>query len=209
MGIGSVALRVRHSYTVDEAALKLSPNPPNHIFDVANTERANCCILAPFHLTTQPQQGKMSNSMNIDDFFINVDSTLASAAQAASAATINSAENRAFVEEVVARLAPMVSSYKEKLQARNIRVEVQCYPTGISFTMRYKDGGHHGLSLRGCQKDYRIQITTNFTNDDGKNYEGTDGLSYDKNSWNDRLFEDKLRKSINDFLYYASRHGGI
>lgn len=117
-------------------------------------------------------------------------------------------ENRAFLEEVVVRLQPVVSSYKAKLKERKIRAEVQSYPAGISFTLRYRDGGHHGLNIGGRLENNRIEITTHFTND-GSDHRGTNGATYDKTNWKDSIFENELQKCINDFLFYADRHGGI
>ncbi len=147
--------------------------------------------------------------MKSDDFFANVDVKLSKAAEANAASKNTASENREFLEEVIARLAPVASSYKEKLKERKVQVEVQSYPTGISFTLRYKDGGHRALNIGGRLEDNRIEVTTLFTNDDGRNYKSTSGASYDKNNWKDSVFEDELQKCINDFLFYADRHGGV
>lgn len=147
--------------------------------------------------------------MKSDDFFVSVDTKLSKSAEADTASKSAASENREFLEEVVARLAPIVSPYKARLKERNIHVEVQSYPAGISLTLRYKDGGHRGMSIGGRLENNRIEITTSFTNDDGRNYTGTSGATYDKNNWKDSIFEDELQKCINDFLFYADRHGGI
>lgn len=147
--------------------------------------------------------------MKSDDFFANVDSKLRKISEAEAASNDRSAENREFLELVVARLAPIVSSYKAKLKERNLHAEVQSYPTGISFTIRYKDGGHHGLSIGGSLETNRITMTSSFTNDDGRNYTSTNGATYDKSNWKDELFEEQLQKCIQDFLFYADRHGGV
>jgi hypothetical protein len=92
---------------------------------------------------------------------------------------------------------------------RNIHVEVRTHSTGISFTLRYNDGGHHALNIFGSLRDNRIEMSTNFTSDDGRNYTSTSGASYDKSNWKDSLFKDALEKCIKDFLFYADRHGGV
>ena len=146
--------------------------------------------------------------MSTDDFFKKVDETRATTAKATVAANITASENRVFLEEVVARLSPLVSEYKQKLRDRSIHAEVQTYPTGISITLRYKNGHHRALNLGGRLEDYRIEMTTSFTNDDGRNYKSTSGASYDRSNWTDILFEKELQKEISDFLFYADRHGG-
>ena len=147
--------------------------------------------------------------MSNDDFFAGVDAQLSKMAAAEATAKDTAAENREFLQEVVIRLAPIVASYEQQLGARNIKVEVRSYPTSISFTMRYKDGGHFGLNISGSRQNNRIEMSNSFTNDDGRNYTSTSGASYDKSNWNDSLFKDELEKCIKDFLFYADRHGGV
>lgn len=147
--------------------------------------------------------------MNSDEFFANVDVKLSKSAEADAASKNAASENREFLGAVIARLTPITSSYKAKLKERNIQVEVQSYPTGISFTLRYKDGGYRALNIGGRLEDNRIEITTLSTNDDGRNYKSSSGASYDKNNWKDSVFEVELQKCINDFLFYADRHGGF
>lgn len=147
--------------------------------------------------------------MKSDDFFTNVDSKLRKISEAEAASKDKAAENREFLQEVIARLAPVGSSYKAKLKERNIHAEVQSYPAGLSFTLRYKDGGHRGLSIGGSLETNRISITSSFTNDDGRNFTSTNGATYDKSNWKDEVFEEQLQKCIEDFLFYADRHGGI
>jgi hypothetical protein len=147
--------------------------------------------------------------MSVEDFFSKVDATLSKVAEAQMTARSMADQNRQFLETVIVRLSPTVFAYKEKLRERGIYAEVDSYPTAITFTMRYKDGGHHGLRIGGKLESNLIEVTTSFTSDDGKNYTSTDGGSYDSANWNDSIFEAKLRKCIEDFLFYADRHGGL
>lgn len=86
--------------------------------------------------------------MKIDDLLSNLNIKLSNSDEAEAASKNAPSENRPFLEEVVARLTPTVSSYETKLKERNIQVEVQSYPTGISFTLRYKDCGYRALNIR-------------------------------------------------------------
>jgi len=146
--------------------------------------------------------------MSVEDFFSKVDGTLNKAAETKAASQDAAAQNREFLEAVIARLSPLATAYKAKLRERGIHTELDSYPTGINFTMRYNDGGHHGLRIGCTLERNRIEITSSFTSDDGKNYTSTDGASYDSTNWNDNIFESKLQKCIEDFLFYAERHGG-
>ena len=147
--------------------------------------------------------------MKIDDFFASVDSTLRKTSEAETASNEKAAENYELLQEVVARLAPVVSSYMEKLKERNINADVQNSPASLSLTLRYSDGGHRGLSINRSLKTNEISITSSFTNDDGKNYTSTNGTAYDKSNWKDDVFVEQLHRCIEDFLIYANRHGGI
>lgn len=147
--------------------------------------------------------------MNREEFFSSIDAKISRASRAETNPRNLPAENQAFLETVVARLQPLVASYRTKLEERQIVAEVKSFPACISFTLRYRDGGHCGLTLDGRLDDRRIEITAHYTNDNGRNYVNTGGVTYGKENWQDSIFEDALQKCIDDFLSYAGRHGGI
>lgn len=147
--------------------------------------------------------------MNSDDFFAEVDTQLSKSAAAEAASKSTATENSEFLEQVITRLSPIVASYREQLNARNIRVDVQINASSISFTLRYNGGGYHGISIFGSHPGNRIEMNTNYTGDGGKRYTGTTGKTYDKSNWQDSLFEEALQQCIKDFLFYAGRYGGI
>jgi hypothetical protein len=146
--------------------------------------------------------------MQDDEFFSKVDSKLLKTAVETSETEKVNAENREFLEEVIVRLNPIAESYEAKLKERNIRTEVKSYPGGISFGLKYKDGGHRTLTIGGYQESNRIEFKTHFTNDDGKNYVSTSGKTYQKSDWQDLIYVEELQKCIDEFLYYQNRHGG-
>lgn len=147
--------------------------------------------------------------MNREEFFSSIDAKISRASRADTGSADMPAENQAFLETVVARLQPVVASYQAKLAERQISAEVKSFPACISFTLRYRDGGHCGLTLDGRLADRRIEITAHYTNDNGRNYVNTGGVTYGRDNWQDSIFEEALQKCIDDFLSYASRHGGI
>lgn len=144
--------------------------------------------------------------MNREEFFSSIDAKIS---RANIGAVDIPAENQAFLETVVARLQPVVASYQARLAERQICAEVMTSPASLSFTLRYRDGGHYGLTLDGHLDDKRIEITAHYTNDNGRNYVSTGGVTYGRDNWQDSIFEDALQKCIDDFLFYAGRHGGI
>lgn len=146
--------------------------------------------------------------MNIDDFFSKVDTTLQKTTEAEGTVRQAATTNEAFLREAIARLAPLFSTYKDKVRARGLYAMVEAYPTALAFVMRYRDGGHHTLHIGGELKTSRLQIRTFYTNDDGKDFHSTDGKSFDSSTWKDSLAESRLQTCIEDFLFYADRHGG-
>ncbi|EQB8434665.1 TPA: hypothetical protein VEM73_004365, partial [Pseudomonas aeruginosa] len=96
-----------------------------------------------------------------------------------------------------------------KLQERGIKVDLKISDYCISFSLTYRDGGHHAITLGAALNSNRLEITENFTDDDGRNYTSLDGSSYDSANWKDEIYEEKLKKSIESFISYADRHGGI
>jgi hypothetical protein len=147
--------------------------------------------------------------MSIDDYFGKFDGKMGAIANTQTKAQEVKSKNEKFLEEFISRLAPMVSTYKAKLKERGVNADVESHPTGISFTLKYKDGGHRATHIGRDSKTSRIEITTFFTDDNHKNYRSTDGNSHDQNSWQDEFFELSLQRCIDDYLFYADRHGGI
>jgi len=147
--------------------------------------------------------------MNTDDFFATVDTKLQKQSQADTAVSKTAMKNREFLEKVIARLGPIVTSYQAKLKERGINAEVNNDEAGMSITLHYKGGSYRKLHIGGEQESYRIEFSTEFTSDDGTIYTATDRLSHDYSNWQDSIFEAKLQKLIDDFLLLANKHGGI
>lgn len=144
--------------------------------------------------------------MNREEFFSSIDAKISRV----NVSTMDvPAENQAFLEMVVARLQPVVASYQARLAERKIIAEIKASPVSISFTLHYRDGGHCGLTLDGHLSDRRIEITAHYTNENGQNYVNSLGITYGRDNWQDNIFEEALQKCIDDFLFYAARHGGI
>jgi hypothetical protein len=144
--------------------------------------------------------------VNADDFFTKVDARLHKETETDAASLKTASNNRELLEQVIARLIPLVASYEAKLRERGINTEVDSHPTGISITLRYKDGGHDELYIGGIPKSSLIELKTSFI-EDGQNYTTT--KSYDHSKWQDSIFEVKLQRLIEKFLLYADKHGGI
>ena len=149
--------------------------------------------------------------MSVSDFFEKVDEKLDDISQRQEQAIEKSKNNTVFLEEVVARVTEKAEEYANQLKSRGIPIELNVSKHSISFTLKYKNGGHHGITLGYAllSQNNNIEITGSFTNDDGKNYTSTSGATYDSTSWNDEIFTTAIEKCINDYISYAPRHGGI
>jgi hypothetical protein len=147
--------------------------------------------------------------MSIDDFFKNVDSNLEAMHRSASAAQSAAEKNMAFARQLIERLTPIARAYEDQLKERRIRVKLSASEDGIFFRLEYKNGHHYALALNTEGKLNRLEIKSHFTNEGGKNYVSTTGATYDENNWNDSVYTEQLEKCIQDFLFYANRHGGV
>lgn len=141
-----------------------------------------------------------------DEFFDKLDETIGRMRegenQKADADSIRVDDATQLVESV----APIVNDYKAKLEKRGIDVHVVARGDYFHFTMKFKDGGHHGFELRRTANNY--EIVTLFTNDDGRHMEGHTG-QIDLRNFGGASFEKRLQKEIDDFIFYAPRHGGF
>jgi hypothetical protein len=146
--------------------------------------------------------------MDTDDFFSTIDSTLDKAAELDQRAGEMAAQNGLFLRELVPRLLPLFTTYRDKLRLRGVYAKLESYPTAVSLEMRYRDGGHYILHIGGELSTNRIVVREFFTSDDGKDHRSSDGNGYDRSTWNDSIAETALQKCIRDFLFYANRHGG-
>ena len=144
--------------------------------------------------------------MNHDDFFTKVDAKLRkeTATDAASLETVS--KGREFVKQVIARLIPVAASYEAKLKERGLDTKVDSSPTGITVTLRYKDGCRSELHVGGIPNSGLIELNTSYI-EDNQTYDAT--KSYNSSKWQDGFFEDRLQRLIENFLLYADKHGGI
>ena len=145
----------------------------------------------------------------MSDFFDKLDSAIDKQKQAESDHKAAKQQNEEFFSQISARLAPALENYATKLKERGMRVVHSANSRHVWLELKYSDGGHRSLSLNTDLDSGRIFFEEHFTNDDGKNYKSTSGASYDQATWKDEIFASKLEKMIEDFVFYAPRHGGF
>lgn len=145
----------------------------------------------------------------MSDFFDKLDSTIDKQKRTDSDHRATKQENEYFFSQIYARLVPTLEFYAEKLKERGITVEHSANSRHLSLELKYSDGGHRALLLRTNLDNDRVEFEEYFTNDDGKNCKSTTGASYDQSTWKDELLAPKLEKLIEDFVFYAPRHGGF
>jgi hypothetical protein len=119
-------------------------------------------------------------------------------------------QERELLSDIIESLVPEVETYKNGLLERGIHAEISSSSRHLSFNMKYKDGGKHELLLSETERfDGRYSITTYSTNDDGRTFSSTNGTSYSSTTWSNDNFIQALERHINNFLFYANRHGGL
>ena len=144
--------------------------------------------------------------MNHDDFFTKVDAKLRKETATDAASLETASKGREFVKQVIDRMIPIATSYEAKLKERGIDTKVDSSATGITVTLRYKDGCRDELYVGGLPKSHLIELNTSFI-EDNQTYAAT--KSYNSSNWQDGFFEDRLQRLIENFLLYADKHGGI
>lgn len=143
------------------------------------------------------------------DFFSTIDNQIDKQQAAKNSKEAEKKNNEEFATKTINRLLPTLDEYVEQLKQRNINVKPFSNERSISLKLVYRDGGHNNLVMSTNFDTGRLEFRNYFTNDDGKNYESTDGNSYDENIWKDDIFKEKIEKLIRDFISYAPRHGGF
>jgi len=144
--------------------------------------------------------------VNHDDFFTKVDAKLRKETATDAASLETASKGREFVKQVIDRMIPIATSYEAKLKERGIDTKVDSSATGITVTLRYKDGCRDELYVGGLPKSHLIELNTSFI-EDNQTYAAT--KSYNSSNWQDGFFEDRLQRLIENFLLYADKHGGI
>jgi len=145
----------------------------------------------------------------MSDFFSKIDNQIKQQKDAKNSHELQKKNNEEFASQVITRLLPILEEYIEKLKQRNINVNFSSNSRSISLKLSYRNGGYNSLVMNSSFDTGRIEFRNYFTNDDGKNYESTDGSSYDENTWKDEIFKNKIEKLIEDFITYSPRHGGF
>jgi len=144
--------------------------------------------------------------VNTDDFFVKVDAKLRKETGIDTDSLKTASTDREFLEQIIARLMPLVASYEAKLKERDIETEVDSRPASLSITLRYKDGNHDDLSIGGVPKSSLIELKTTLIE---KGQWFTSSKTYNYSKWQDSFFETRLQKLIENFLLHAVKHGGI
>jgi hypothetical protein len=111
-----------------------------------------------------------------------------------------------FIEKVI----PKLEEYKNQLIQRGVKVTLEHTTHSFTFMMYYSDGGHHGLRLQRKWNRKFYMFESMFT-DEGKNYlsEGGALASQVEKSWSWEDLKNLLQEEINNFFFYADRHGGF
>lgn len=119
-------------------------------------------------------------------------------------------QERELLSDIIESLVPEVETYKNGLLERGIHAEISSSSRYLSFNMKYKDGGKHNILLSETERfDGRYAIMTFSTSDDGRTFSSTNGASYSSTTWSNDNFIQALERHINNFLFYANRHGGL
>jgi hypothetical protein len=148
--------------------------------------------------------------MSADDFFKEVDKKIDSINEAKTKDKNSALEVDIFMKKAIQDFMPTLQTYVDKVEERGIKCECRSNELSFSFMLFYKDGGKNGLTFG---QDFTLNsgafiFKGHSTNDDGKNFTSTDGSPISQNNWSLEDAEKRVQRTINDFLFYADRHGG-
>lgn len=144
-----------------------------------------------------------------EEFFSKIGNMIAQQAVQRSNAANQSQHVRTFQGDVIKRVASIAKRYVAGLEQQGVRAEFEQNALGLSFTMRWEDGGHWTLILGPSHDANGLQFYEDFTSDDGRNSRTTDASSFTSATWKDDLFEQRLQKAVERYVFYADRHGGV
>jgi hypothetical protein len=145
-----------------------------------------------------------------DDFFGELDKKIGGLNAKEQAKAAQKAAEAAFSEKAIADMHPVAQQYVEKLRERGITARVSGSESGLTFEMRWADSADHGLTVYPDLETGRLKIVRNSTDHtDGKRFRSSDGLTHGEADWEPSKFEGALKSVINDYMFYADKHGGI
>lgn len=119
-------------------------------------------------------------------------------------------ELETFFEQKIKSITPLLREYDQRIKNRKINCALSIHKLGFSVRMYFKDGCYHELTF-DCEKDPKylfFSFKRIFNSEDGNNCFSTDGVSITSRNWSKKLVSEKIEKEIEDFLFYADRHGG-
>ena len=145
-----------------------------------------------------------------DDFFDNIDAKLGEQKDKRVAQDDAAEANRAFIKGLIPRLVTIAEGYAAKCNERGMSADVSHHNYSITFTLRYCNGQKRSL-VGGSHHDMRgrLAFEDHYPDNDGKRYKSLPTDWYDESNWSDDRYEAKLKKTIEDFVFYADRFGGI
>lgn len=146
--------------------------------------------------------------MNSDDFFKKVDENISKDNAESATADEERRNRKKFLQEVILNLKPIAENYAEELVMRGVSVDVSINAYGIIFSMKKKGTNYEHTLIMGEDKAFNGYITfeCNSTNDDGRRYTSTNGVTYSQKNWSEDVFTTILQKEIEHYFYYSKRH---
>lgn len=145
-----------------------------------------------------------------DDFFSGLDNKLTELKTNEQEAQERERANRAAAEDAIEAMHPVANDFAAKLRERGMSAKVSGSRKGLTFEMRWADNGEHGLSAYPDLSSGRLKlIRTSTDHTDGRRFSSTDGMMYAAGQWSPDRFEAALKSIIEDYIYYAPKHGGI
>jgi hypothetical protein len=145
----------------------------------------------------------------MSDFFNKLDSKIEEKNQQKQTTKLNVEETKQFFKNEISELASIIKDYVEKCVARGINASCSVNEYSFSFTVKNKNGFFLTEIFSQSDNPLYFEFVSEFMDDNRKKYRSKSGMTYTENNWDQGVAVNKIEKTINDFMFYIDRHGGL
>lgn len=143
-----------------------------------------------------------------DNFFNRIDTELQKQGQDEEQKATRVADAEALARDAISEATAVLKPYRDKLATRAISTNLEGGSTTLRLKMVYGNGDIHDLYF-GLDRDAAaLHFVSYHVDENGSRYSATDAARIRRDQWTIGEFTRRLEKHIEDYIFYAKRHGG-